>query len=96
MLVMKRQPQQCQNRIVDFAFVDLHLAILPRANAKIPRPPRMRTAVSIFDKTQSDALAVLNNFIERRVIRQLSESHTLRRYSKELDRRRREAVGETV
>lgn len=55
-----------------------------------------RQAAMIFDKTQSDALAVVNNLIERRVIGQLSESHTLRRYSEELDRRRREAVGETV
>ena len=62
--------------------------LLPQMNA--------RQAVSIFDQTQSEALAVVNNLIERRIIGQLSESHTLRRYSEELDRRRREAVGETV
>lgn len=62
--------------------------LLPQMNA--------RQAVSIFDQTQSEALAVVNNLVERRVIGQLSEGHTLRRYSEELDRRRREAVGETV
>ncbi|KEQ04238.1 chloride channel protein [Pseudorhizobium pelagicum] len=55
-----------------------------------------RQAAAIFDKTRSEALAVVNNLIERRVVGQLSEAHTLRRYSEELDRRRREAVGETL
>jgi CIC family chloride channel protein len=60
--------------------------LLPQMNAK--------QAASIFDKTESEALAVVNNLIERRVVGQLSESHTLRRYSEELDRRRREVSGE--
>jgi CIC family chloride channel protein len=60
--------------------------LLPTMNAK--------QAAAIFDKTQSEALAVVNNLIERRVIGQLSESHTLKRYSEELDRRRREATGD--
>ncbi|GGA94945.1 chloride channel protein [Brucella endophytica] len=60
----------------------------PQMNAK--------QAAAIFDKSKSEALAVVNNLIERRVIGQLSEAHTLRRYSEELDRRRREAVGETI
>jgi chloride channel protein, CIC family len=58
----------------------------PQMNAK--------QAAAIFDKTESEALAVVNNLIERKVIGQLSESHTLRRYSEELDRRRREISGE--
>ncbi|MDR9803419.1 chloride channel protein [Rhizobium hidalgonense] len=53
-----------------------------------------RQAAAIFDKSESEALAVVNNLIERKVIGQLSESHTLRRYSEELDRRRREVSGE--
>ncbi|MGO4439939.1 chloride channel protein [Rhizobium sp. RAF56] len=53
-----------------------------------------KQAAAIFDKTESEALAVVNNLIERKVIGQLSESHTLRRYSEELDRRRREVSGE--
>jgi len=58
----------------------------PQMNAK--------QAAEIFDKTESEALAVVNNLIERKVVGQLSESHTLRRYSEELDRRRREVSGE--
>ena len=53
-----------------------------------------KQAAALFDKTESDALAVVNNLIERRVIGLLTEAHTLRRYSEELDRRRREASGE--
>ncbi|EJZ17465.1 chloride channel protein [Rhizobium sp. Pop5] len=53
-----------------------------------------RQAAAIFDKSESEALAVVNNLIERKVVGQLSESHTLRRYSEELDRRRREVSGE--
>jgi CIC family chloride channel protein len=60
--------------------------LLPQMNAK--------QAAAIFDKTESEALAVVNNLIERKVVGQLSESHTLRRYSEELDRRRREVSGE--
>jgi CIC family chloride channel protein len=58
----------------------------PQMNAK--------QAAAIFDKTESEALAVVNNLIERKVLGQLSESHTLRRYTEELDRRRREISGE--
>lgn len=58
----------------------------PQMNAK--------QAAAIFDKTESEALAVVNNLIERKVVGQLSESHTLRRYSEELDRRRRDVSGE--
>lgn len=60
--------------------------LYPSMNAK--------QAAAIFDKTQSEALAVVDNLIERRVLGQLSESHTLKRYSEELDRRRREATGD--
>lgn len=59
----------------------------PQMNAK--------QAAEIFDRSQGEALAVVDGLIGRRVIGQLSESHTLRRYSEELDRRRRDAVGET-
>ena len=47
----------------------------PQMNAK--------QAADIFEKTTSDALAVVNDLIQRRVIGQLSEAHTLRRYSEE-------------
>ncbi|MCO5731870.1 chloride channel protein [Rhizobium sp. SSA_523] len=62
--------------------------LLPQMNA--------RQAAAIFDQSHAEALAVINNLIERKVIGQLSEAHTLRRYSEELDRQRREALGEVA
>ncbi|WP_036813655.1 chloride channel protein [Phyllobacterium sp. UNC302MFCol5.2] len=58
----------------------------PQMNAK--------QAAAIFDKTESEALAVVNDLVERRVIGLLTESHLLRRYSEELDRQRRDVSGE--
>jgi CIC family chloride channel protein len=58
----------------------------PHMNAK--------EAATMFDKTESEALAVVDNPVSRKVIGLLTESHTLRRYSEELDRRRRELSGE--
>ncbi len=60
--------------------------LLPQMNAK--------EAVARFDRAESEALAVVDNAKDRRVLGLLSESHTLRRYSEELDRRRREVSGE--
>ncbi|WP_137131522.1 chloride channel protein [Rhizobium sp. FY34] len=62
--------------------------LLPQMNAK--------QAAGIFEETHAEALAVISNLIDRRVMGQLSEAHTLRRYSEELDRQRREAVGEVT
>ncbi|UJW76996.1 chloride channel protein [Rhizobium sp. SL42] len=61
--------------------------LLPTMNAK--------QATRIFEHAESEALAVLGDKIEQHVIGLLSESYTLRRYSEELDKRRREVSGET-
>ncbi|MFB2563888.1 chloride channel protein [Rhizobium sp. IMFF44] len=58
----------------------------PQMNAK--------QAAAMFEQTKSEALVVVNDLIERKVIGLLTESYTLRRYSEELDRRRREVSGE--
>jgi len=47
-----------------------------------------------FDEAESDALAVVDSPTERHVIGLLTEAHALRRYSEELDRARRDLVGE--
>lgn len=60
--------------------------LLPGMNAK--------EAVLRFDRAESEALAVVDNAGTRKVVGLLTESHTLRRYSEELDRRRREVSGE--
>lgn len=54
----------------------------------------IKDAVSLFERAESDALAVVDGKDSRRVIGLLTEAHALRRYSEELDRRRRELSGE--
>ncbi len=54
----------------------------------------IKDAVAMFEQAESDALAVVDGRDTRRVIGLLTEQHALRRYSEELDRRRRELSGE--
>lgn len=79
------EQDEADKRIVEFVR-NRKDVLLPQMNAK--------QAAALFDETHSEALAVVNNLIEQKVIGQLSESHTLRRYSEELDRRRQEVSGE--
>ncbi|MGX7705892.1 chloride channel protein [Methylobacterium sp. Gmos1] len=62
--------------------------LVPQMNAK--------EAVALFDKAESEALAVVESREAARVIGILSEKHTLKRYSDELDRQRRASVGEVA
>ena len=62
--------------------------LTPEMNAK--------QASAAFDQAESEALAVVDGEAERRVIGLLTESHTLKRYSEELDRQRLAMVGEAV
>ena len=59
--------------------------LLPKMNAK--------EAAAIFDQIESEELAVIDALDTRKVVGLLTESHTLRRYSEELDRRRQEESG---
>ncbi|HVY56392.1 MAG TPA: chloride channel protein [Xanthobacteraceae bacterium] len=54
----------------------------------------VQDAVAAFDRTEAEALAVVESRETRRVIGLLTEAHVLRRYSAELDLRRRELLGE--
>jgi chloride channel protein, CIC family len=60
--------------------------LLPQMNAK--------EAMALFDSIETEALAVVDSRENLKVLGLLTESHTLRRYSEELDRRRRELAGE--
>jgi chloride channel protein, CIC family len=60
--------------------------LLPSMNVK--------EAVAEFDRSMAEALAVVDNATNLRVLGVLSEAHALRRYSEELDRRHRELAGE--
>ena len=54
----------------------------------------IKEAVAMFENAESDALVVVDGAETRHVIGILTEQHALRRYSEELDRRRRELSGE--
>ena len=53
----------------------------------------VQQAIAVFDRTSSEALAVVNNAEEGKVIGLLSEAYALRRYSEELDRAHRDLSG---
>jgi CIC family chloride channel protein len=54
----------------------------------------IKEAVQMFESSESDALAVVDNPETKNVIGLLTEQYALRRYSEELDRQRRELSGE--
>ena len=54
----------------------------------------IKEAVAMFETAEADALAVVDGPESLRVIGLLTEQYALRRYSEELDRRRRELSGE--
>ena len=51
-------------------------------------------AIAAFDRTEAEALAVVDTPERRQVIGLLSEAHTLRRYSDASERQRRQLLGE--
>jgi chloride channel protein, CIC family len=61
--------------------------LLPSMNVK--------EAVAEFERSEAEALAVVNSVTDLRVLGVLTEAHALRRYSEELDQRHRELAGET-
>ena len=60
--------------------------LMPSMNAK--------EAARDFDRLETDSIAVVDTRDTRRIVGLLTEAHVLRRYSAELDRHRREALGE--
>jgi len=54
----------------------------------------IKEAVLTFDRAEAEALAVVDSYLDRRVIGLLTEAYALRRYAAELERRRRELTGE--
>jgi CIC family chloride channel protein len=54
----------------------------------------IKEAVALFEAAEADALAVVDSRENRKVIGLLTEQYALRRYSEELERRRRELSGE--
>jgi CIC family chloride channel protein len=54
----------------------------------------VKKAIELFEAAESDALAVVDGVETKQVIGMLTEHYALRRYSDELDRRRRDLSGE--
>ena len=54
----------------------------------------IKEAVLAFDRAETETLAVVDSYSDRRVIGLLTEAYALRRYSAQLERRRQELVGE--
>ena len=54
----------------------------------------IKEAVLAFDRAEAEALAVVDSYPDRRVIGLLTEAYALRRYAAELERRRKELVGD--
>jgi CIC family chloride channel protein len=54
----------------------------------------VKEAVEVFDKAEAEALAVIDSWEDRQVIGLLTEAHALRRYSEELELRRKDLTGE--
>lgn len=69
--------------------------LLRQADEMLSPTMTVQQAVAVFDRTECEALAVVDSFSSRKVIGLLTEAYTLRRYSAELELRRRELLGET-
>jgi CIC family chloride channel protein len=54
----------------------------------------VKEAVLAFDRAEAEALAVVDSFLDRRVVGLLTEAYVLRRYAAALEGRRRDLVGE--
>ena len=61
------------------------VALTPEMNVK--------EAVAVFDRTESEALAVIESAANRKVLGLLTEGYALRRYSEELDKARQGLTG---
>jgi chloride channel protein, CIC family len=55
-----------------------------------------KLAAQLFEQSESEALAVVDNAANRRVIGLLTEAHLLRRYAEELDKAHRQLSGESI
>lgn len=54
----------------------------------------VKDAMRLFDETEVESLPVVDNLTDRKVIGILTEKHAVRRYAEELDKSRREMIGE--
>jgi CIC family chloride channel protein len=68
---------------------------LARIKAAVLLPTmNVKEAMRLFDETEAETLPVVDSLSERKVIGLLNETHAVRRYAEELDKSRREMIGE--
>jgi chloride channel protein, CIC family len=70
------------------------LSILHHRDVVLHPAMNIQEAIAVFDAAEAESLAVIEPGDQRRPIGILTESHAMRRYAEESERRRREAVGE--
>jgi CIC family chloride channel protein len=70
-------------------------SLLHYTDAVLLPPMNVKEAAAAFERARADELAVVDSEDGRRLVGILSEQHLLRRYSEELDQRRRELSGDT-
>ncbi len=68
--------------------------ILHHANSALLPTMSVKEAVAVFESSEAEALAVIQGPENRGVVGLLTEAYALRRYSEELERRRRELAGD--
>jgi CIC family chloride channel protein len=74
---------------------DATIATLLRFKETVLLPSmNIKAAADIFERTESEALAVADSFQDRHVVGLLNEAYVLRRYTEELEKARRELSGE--
>lgn len=81
----RRAPDKSTGTIID---------LLHNSDDMLSPQMTIKEAVALFETVEADALAVVDSLETRRVIGLLTEQYALRRYSEELERRRRELSGE--
>jgi len=69
-------------------------ALLRYADGVLLPGMAIKEAVLAFDRAEAEVLAVVDSYVDRRVIGLLTEAYALRRYAAELERRRQELVGD--
>ena len=70
-------------------------SLLQHSNTMLTPDINIREAADIFEQTETEALAVVENMTSQRVIGLLTQAHVLRRYTTELDAVRKDLAGET-
>ena len=69
--------------------------LLRHADAMLVPQMNIKEAATLFETTESEALAVVDTRMSLRVVGLLTEAHVLRRYAEELDKARRDLAGES-